>query len=104
MTDGEERRESDRHSIPTEIEFWCDATHHRGRIEDLSEGGVYIFTGLSWPAGTEMAFAFVLPDGTADRVIGTGTVAWSEQTGIGVRFDSLDDTARARIRALVDRS
>ena len=94
-------RQTDRCAVPIEIVFWCDATHHKGRIEDLSETGLYIYTGLGWPPETEMAFTFTLPN-SPKLVIATGTVVWSEQMGMGVRFDSLDDESRANIRALVE--
>ena len=95
-----ERRGTGRYVVPIEIEFWCDATHHQGRIEDLSEGGLYIYTGLNWPPGTELAFTFKLPN-TDKLVLGTGTVAWTEQMGIGVSIDALDDESKAHIRNLV---
>ena len=96
MVSDRDRRETGRYVVPIEIEFWCDATHHRGRIEDLSETGLYIYTGLGWPPGTEIAFTFTLPN-SPKLVIATGTVAWTEQMGIGVRFDSLDDESRAKL-------
>lgn len=97
------RRESKRLAIPIEIQFWCDATHHQGRIEDLSEGGLYIFTGLRWPPGTELAFTFNLPN-SPKLVIGTATVMWTEQMGFGVRFDAIDDESLTSIRALIAES
>lgn len=95
-----DRRVRRRVVVPIEIEFWCDATHHKGRIEDISEGGFYIYTGLGWPPGTELAFTFTLPN-SPKLVIGTATVVWTEQMGFGVRFDAIDDEALANIRALV---
>ena len=96
----EERRTSGRHAFPIEIEFWCDATHHKGRIEDLSVGGLYIYTGLNWPVGTPIAFTFTLPN-SPKLVLGTGTVAWTEQMGFGIRFDALDEESKNHIRDLV---
>ena len=99
MTD-QDRRQTGRFIHPIEIEFWCDATHHKGRVEDLSEGGLYIYTGLGWPPGTELAFNFHLPN-SPKLVLGTATVAWTEQHGFGVRFDALDEESRGHIRSLV---
>lgn len=96
----DDRRKTDRQSLPIEIEFWCDSTRHRGRIEDLSEGGAYVYTGLNWPSGKTIEFAFSIP-GSEKPIRGTGTLVWSEYMGFGLRFDSLDDEARRMLRELV---
>lgn len=99
----DDRRETLRQSLPIEIEFWVDSTRHRGRIEDLSEGGAYVYTGLQWPDGKKIEFSFTLP-GAPEPITGNGTVVWTEYMGFGIRFDSLDDDARGRILAVVGES
>lgn len=96
----DERRETERQNLPLEMEFWCDSTRHRGRIEDLSVGGAYVYSMHSWPVGQEISFSFTLP-GSDEPIEGAGTLVWSEYMGFGVRFDSLDDAARQRIREVV---
>ena len=97
-----DRRDSSRLTKPIEIEFWCDATHHRGRIEDLSEGGFYVYTVLDWPVGQSLEFSFPLHDESDEPIRGTGTLVWTEYLGFGVRFESIDDDAKRRIRALLE--
>ena len=99
MSSGD-RRTTERQSLPIEIEFWCDSTRHRGRIEDLSEGGAYVYTGLNWPSGKTIEFSFSIPGADAP-ITGTGTLVWSEFMGFGLRFDSLDDAARRSIHEVV---
>ena len=96
----DDRRTAERHTLPIEMEFWCDETRHRARIEDLSEGGAYVYTGLNWPQGKTIEFSFVIPGDDAP-VTGTGTVVWTEYMGFGVRFDTVAGDGRERIRDLV---
>lgn len=96
----DDRRNTQRQSLPIEFEFWVDSTRHCARIEDLSEGGAYVYTGLQWPNGKSIEFSFRLP-GSPDPIRGSGTVVWTEYMGFGVRFDDLDDDARQRILAVV---
>ncbi len=96
----DDRRKTDRHSLPLEMEFWVDSTRHRGRIEDLGEGGAYVYTGLQWPSGKTIEFSFVLP-GSSEPIRGSGTVVWTEYMGFGLRFDTLDEETRQRIRDAV---
>lgn len=95
------RRQSDRQNLPIEFEFWCDDTRHRGRLEDLSEGGAYVYTGLDWPAGTPIGFSFALPDEDPAPITGNGTVVWTEYMGFGIRFEMLDEATKKRIRAVI---
>ena len=97
----QDRRTSTRFSRPIDIEFWCDATRHRARLEDLGEGGFYVYTGLNWPAGQSIEFAFSLPDDSSEPIRGTGTVVWAEYMGFGVRFDSIDEASKKRIRDML---
>lgn len=97
-----DRRGTDRRPQPIDIEYWCDGTRHQGRIQDLSEGGLYVYTGLSWPARKAIEFRFLLPDGSQAPIEGHGTVVWWEPMGFGVRFDRLAAGDRERLRRFVD--
>ena len=52
----EERRRTDRLLQRIEIEYWCDGTRLQGWIGDLSEGGVYIYTGPTMEAKKQIEF------------------------------------------------
>lgn len=97
-----DRRSSPRMQWPLEIEFWCEGTHHTGRIEDLSEGGIYIYTGQHWPASNKIEFRFFLPDGWETPIRGEGNVAWTEPMGFGLRFEQLDHQHRDRISSFIE--
>jgi hypothetical protein len=97
-----DRRENPRISMPLEIEFWCEGTCHRGRVEDLSEGGVYIYTGLVWPSTRTLEFRFHLPDDPEVPIRGRGMIVWTEPMGFGVQFNGLSPANLSRIKAFVD--
>jgi uncharacterized protein (TIGR02266 family) len=71
----------------------------RGRVRNLSRGGVFIETDWSPSAGEEIAVEFELPEGLA-AVSSTARLVWQREgndlpEGIGMRFVALDrETAR----------
>jgi CheY-like chemotaxis protein/rubrerythrin len=70
------------------------------RGADLSEGGMFLLTGRSYPVGETLSLQFSLLEKplTADAVV-QYTV---EDAGIGVRFTNLPDTARRLITQFVE--
>ena len=86
---------------PIEVEFLCNGTRHEGRIEDLSEGGMYIYTGLSWHLSTDIELQFELPDGDSTPIQGRGTIVWTDSMGFGVSLAGLDAIGRERLRRFI---
>jgi uncharacterized protein (TIGR02266 family) len=94
---GQENRDHRRHPLIADVEYQSEGMTQRGRMSDLSVGGIFIDTMNPFDVGTLVHFSFVLP-GTADRIDGSGVVAWNQpMVGMGVRFNSLDSGLRQAI-------
>ncbi len=86
----QDQREHHRTPLIADVEYHTEGMSQRGRISDLSVGGVFIDTLNPLDIGTVVHFTFVLP-GTTDRIDGEGVVAWNQpMVGMGIRFNSLN--------------
>jgi uncharacterized protein (TIGR02266 family) len=91
--------------IDSEIEFAVGERTTRGRLKNLSRGGLFIETGFELPANAEVKLQFALPDNSAD-FDPTAHVIWkqldsakSRSRGIGMRFV---DISSQQVRDLED--
>ncbi len=86
----QDQREFHRTPLIADVDFHTEGMSQRGRISDLSVGGIFIDTLNPLDVGTVVHFSFVLP-GTADRIDGEGVVAWNQpMVGMGIRFNLLN--------------
>ncbi len=100
---GSERRAAVRVPRAIEIEFWIDGTEQKGRVEDLSETGLFVSSTHRYAVGSAVRFRFFLPEEIdALPIEGDGTVVWTEQIGFAVEFGELDDDNADRLRAFID--
>ena len=86
-----EKRSETRHPVVAEIDFVGGGIRQRGRISDLSRGGLFIDTLNPQDVGTPVSFSFLLPgDASGKPIAGEGVVAWvSPMLGMGIRFTAL---------------
>lgn len=77
---------------------------HRGSIEDLSGGGVFIRTEWTPPEGTDLNLT-LYPDDEQGPLRLVGRVAWTKQGsrtgGMGIRFKKNNHRDMVRIRRLI---
>lgn len=92
------------------IAFGSEHNFFAGFVDNLSAGGIFIATYHLLPIGETLAFEVQVP-GCAEPVRGLGEVRWVREPrddgdmvpGMGIRFSSLDDGARAAIDAYIAR-
>jgi len=96
-----EKRQGSRSLAVAEVSFDHKGMHFHGRINDLSPGGMYIDTLNPLPEGSDISFQFSLPGDASERLVsGEGRVVWMvHMQGMGIRFTSLPDDDRDRLRA-----
>lgn len=74
------------------------------RVGNLSEGGLFLRTSTPLDAGAVTKLR--LRHGEAPEVEATATVVWSrregQESGMGLRFERLDEPARRHLRRLID--
>ncbi|MDH3745839.1 MAG: PilZ domain-containing protein [Acidobacteriota bacterium] len=100
---GSERRMAVRVPRAVEIEFWIEGTSQKGRVEDLSETGLFVSTTHFYEQGNPIRFRFELPDGQESEPIeGEGTVVWTEQIGFAIQFEDLDPETTERLRSFIE--
>ena len=90
----EERRAFDRSRLIVDVFF--DGTDATGvaSTKDISIGGLYMNTQTAIPEGAHLVVR--IPLGTGNEVVCTGQVIYSNPgKGVGVRFVSITDEARA---------
>ena len=73
------------------------------RCSDLSEGGLYLETDVSFPIDTIVDLRFKLLDSDADPIRVQARVFYIHPTiGLGLQFTNLSDEDRERIKKFVD--
>lgn len=72
----------------------------RFNATDISEGGIYVYTGRSFPPGSVVELAFTLKNIMYDL---SATVQHNQAgVGMGLMFNNLDDNEKTRIKAYID--
>ncbi|MFQ5525801.1 MAG: PilZ domain-containing protein [Thermoanaerobaculia bacterium] len=95
----DERRRSVRIKKALEIIYSSSSPPIHARLEDLSETGMFVETSHPLEQGAMIEFTLVLPDeNMSTPVKGKGEVSWTDQVGAGVRFTSISDEDRERIK------
>jgi uncharacterized protein (TIGR02266 family) len=103
-----DRRSHPRSAWRTEINLASGSNFYSGLTDDISAGGVFVATQTPLAIGAEVELEFSLPDGGAPIRVG-GVVRWLRERkgsagpdpGMGIKFESLDGTSRARIETFV---
>lgn len=101
----DEKRQGSRSVAITEVTFDHKGMHYQGRINDISQGGLYIDTINPLPEGLSVSFQFRLPgDEPGVPVSGEGRVVWMiHMQGMGICFTRLSDEDQARLKAYLSR-
>ena len=102
-----ERRRSARAPIVVRIEYATVDALFSDFTRNINEGGVFIETDAPAELDSLVHLRFRLP-GEREPVKASGRVAWiasgeGERSGMGVEFENLTDTDRARIDGLIHR-
>ncbi len=102
---GDEKRQGSRSFAITDVTFDHKGMQYEGRINDISQGGLYIDTINPLPEGSSVGFQFKLPgDESGGPVSGEGRVVWMNHLqGMGICFTRLSDEDRARLKAYLSR-
>ena len=102
---GDEKRKGSRSFAITDVTFDHLGMHFHGRINDMSQGGLYIDTINPLPEGSSVSFQFRLPgDESGAPISGEGRVVWKiHMQGMGISFTRLSDEDQGRLRAYLSR-
>jgi uncharacterized protein (TIGR02266 family) len=97
----DEKRQGSRSFAITDVTFEHKGMRYHGRINDMSQGGLYIDTINPLPEGSDVTFEFRLPgDESGNPISGEGRVVWIiHMQGMGISFTRLADEDRDRLRA-----
>ena len=97
----DEKRKSPRSFAIADVTFENLGMRYHGRINDLSQGGIYIDTINPLPVGSSVSFEFWLPgDESVTPIPGEGRVVWmAHMQGMGIAFTRLSDEDRDRLKA-----
>jgi len=100
-----EKRQGPRSFAIADVTFDHQGVHYHGRINDMSQGGIYIDTINPLPEGSSVSFQFWLPADESGRPIsGEGRVVWMvHMQGMGICFTRLSDEDRDRLKAHLSR-
>lgn len=101
-----ELRDNRKHQrVAARLRCWCEGENvtFYARVGNLSEGGLFLRT--STPLETGAVTRLKLHAGDED-VEATATVVWARnegrESGMGLRFELLDEPARRTLRALIE--
>lgn len=103
-----ERRRSARTPVVVRIEYGTVDALFSEFTRDVNQGGVFVATESPLALEERVHLQFRLP-GSDEPIRGTGRVVWtrdsgeSEPAGMGIHFEELEPSARARIDELVRR-
>lgn len=103
---GVERRRSQRAELIVRVDYATVDEIFSEFTRDINEGGLFIETEKPRPAGTEVVMHFNLPGNTetlatTGRVVRVSAADDLEPLGMGIEFENLSDSARARINEIV---
>lgn len=108
MADGSDKREYGRVPIEVRVDLFNDNTFFSGFTENISEGGLFIATEVPFEIGTRLQIKLSLLGALPNEH--TVVVRWIRPTnaigglppGMGVQFESLDDTEQTELQAFLD--
>ena len=66
-----------------EVKFSAGGDTYKGRLSNLSQGGLFIRTNRGFSPGTTIDIELVLPDGTISFL--KGIVRWAEKTHLAIK-------------------
>ena len=97
---GDERRVAVRIKKALDVVYSSSSPPIQGRLDDLSETGMFIETSHPLEIGAEVEFTLTLPGESADKPVrGKGEVVWSDQAvGVGIHFTEILEEDRDRIK------
>ena len=100
-----ERRTAPRIELEVEVGLETEHNFYTGLTQDISSGGIFVATGLSYRVGEKMTVRFTLP-GRKEPIVADAEVRWVRDSrytrtdspdGVGLRFVSLPAEAQASI-------
>ena len=101
-----EKRRSERTPLVVRVDYTTVDAFFSEFTANINEGGLFIETENPPPSGTAVLLKFKLP-GEEEPIRVHGRVVWitaqggAESPGMGIEFEHLDRTARARIDQVV---
>ena len=101
-----ERRRSRRAELIVRVDYATIDEIFSEFTRDINEGGLFIETEKPRPTGTEVSMHFNLPGSTEElttvgRVVRVSSGDDHGPAGMGIEFDNLSETARARINEII---
>ena len=113
MADFEEKRQVERHPIPTLVDLTISKENYRIEYsKNFSKAGAYLETERLLPVGTPMVLRFVLPEldwafEIESKVIWTTNTTDEEKLdgkrdGLGISFVSMDEKDSEKITSYMD--
>jgi uncharacterized protein (TIGR02266 family) len=105
-----ERRTAPRIELEVEVGLETEHNFYTGLTQDISSGGIFVATGLSYQVGERMTVRFTLP-GRKDPIVADAEVRWIRDSrymrtdspdGVGLRFVSLPADAQASILSFLE--
>jgi uncharacterized protein (TIGR02266 family) len=105
-----DRRTNRRIELEVEIGMESDHNFYTGLTRDISSGGIFVATGVTYEVGDKMSIRFSLP-GRNEPIAVEAQVAWVRDPrtvrtdgpeGMGLKFINLTPEARAAIAEFLD--
>ena len=113
MSETERRQKTeDRVKVHIEVDLESYNQYALSRLENISIGGAFISTQDLKSVGTELHNSFKLPDDSRD-IKAEATDVWAYRqrgrteanaSGMGLKFTSITDEDRQRIRAFIEKN
>ena len=96
----DERRVAVRIKKALDVVYSSSSPPISGRLDDLSETGMFIETSHPLEIGADVEFTLTLPDNPSKGPVrGTGKVMWSDHAvGVGIQFSEISEEDRNRIK------
>jgi uncharacterized protein (TIGR02266 family) len=105
-----ERRTAPRIELEVEVGLETEHNFYTGLTQDISSGGIFVATGLSYRVGEKMTVRFTLP-GRKEPIVAESEVRWIRDSrytktdapdGVGLRFISLPPADQAAIVSFLE--
>jgi len=106
----DDRRANRRIELEVEISLESDHNFYTGLTRDISSGGIFVATGVTYDVGSRVAISFTLP-GRDEAISAEAQVRWVRDPrtmrtdgpeGMGLKFVNLSPEARAAITEFLD--